>query len=55
VAETVTRMTQENLEFLPGVYSLGDVLEKEGYIQEFMCGSNANFGSRAAYFTKHGN
>ncbi|MBR3198993.1 MAG: LTA synthase family protein [Bacilli bacterium] len=42
-------------EYLPGVYSLGDVLEKEGYNQELLLGSNASFGNRGIYFKTHGN
>lgn len=41
--------------FLPGVYSLGQILEKEGYNQMLMIGSEAVFGGREAYFTQHGN
>lgn len=41
--------------FLPGVYALGDILAKEGYNLEIMMGSDANFGGRYDYFTKHGN
>ena len=41
--------------FLPGLTTLGDVLEKDGYAQEFMCGSDADFAGRAAYFRQHGN
>lgn len=41
--------------FLAGAYTLGDVLEKEGYHLEFMVGSEAGFGGRSNYYTKHGN
>ncbi len=41
--------------FLPGVYSLGDILEKEGYNLELMVGSDSSFGGRRDYFTVHGN
>lgn len=41
--------------FLSGVYSLGDILDKEGYNLEIMMGSDASFGSRKDYFTDHGN
>ncbi len=40
--------------FLPGVYSLSNVLHDNGYYQAFMCGSNAKFGGRYYYFTEHG-
>lgn len=41
--------------FLPGAVSLGDLLEREGYNQEIMVGSDINFGGRKIYFTQHGN
>lgn len=40
--------------FLPGVYSLGDILAKNGYNQTLIVGSNSDFGGRKDYFTKHG-
>lgn len=42
-------------EILPGLTTLGDILEKNGYTQEFLCGSDAKFGGRDAYFESHGN
>lgn len=41
--------------FLPGVVSLGDLLEEEGYEQVFLLGSDATFGGRRKYFESHGN
>ena len=41
--------------FLPGVYSLGDILQKEGYNLKLMVGSDAGFGGRKEYFISHGN
>ena len=41
--------------FMPGVTSLGDLLEAEGYKNLFMCGSDAEFGGRKKYFLDHGN
>ncbi|MFS0821587.1 LTA synthase family protein [Bacillus sp. 1P02SD] len=41
--------------FLAGAYTLGDVLEKEGYKQMLMFGSDASFGGRDNYYTSHGN
>ena len=41
--------------FLPGVYSLGDILKNEGYNLKVMFGSDASFGGRRDYFTIHGN
>lgn len=40
--------------FLPGVYSLGEILEDNGYNNYLMIGSDANFGGRKDYFTYHG-
>ncbi len=41
--------------FFPGITSLGDILEQQGYNQVFECGSDANFGGRELYFEDHGN
>ncbi|MDT2758348.1 LTA synthase family protein [Enterococcus xiangfangensis] len=41
--------------FMPGAYSIGDILEKEGYNQTLLIGSDANFSGRDKYFTQHGN
>ena len=42
-------------EFLPGAYTLGDILEDNGYNNYLLLGSDANFGGRKDYFTYHGN
>ncbi|MDN6664843.1 MAG: LTA synthase family protein [Tetragenococcus koreensis] len=41
--------------FFPGVYSLGEVLENEGYNQMLFIGSQAEYAGRKAYFQQHGN
>lgn len=41
--------------FFPGIITLGDILEKEGYSQTLLIGSEAVFGGRQLYFTEHGN
>lgn len=41
--------------FLKGAYSLGEILEKQGYTNELLIGSDASFGGRRDYFTQHGN
>lgn len=41
--------------FAPGVVALGDILEKKGYFQEFLCGSESEFGGRKKFFEQHGN
>lgn len=40
--------------FLPGVITLGDILERKGYHQEFLCGSDSSFAGRDKYFAQHG-
>ena len=42
-------------EFLPNVYALGDILEKNGYNQMLILGSDAKFAGRDTYFKTHGN
>ncbi len=49
-----TPVFKDNTDFLPGAYTLGDILEKEGYAQEFLIGSDAPFGGRKFYYDKHG-
>ncbi|MBR3942420.1 MAG: LTA synthase family protein [Clostridia bacterium] len=41
--------------YAPGLVMLGDILEDEGYTQEFLCGSKAEFGGRKKMFMQHGN
>lgn len=41
--------------YLPGVVSIGELLEKEGYRQTLLVGSDAEFADRESYFTEHGN
>lgn len=41
--------------FAGGVTTLGDILESEGYHQEFLCGSDGDFAGRKSYFQQHGN
>ena len=41
--------------FMPGVVSLGEILQDQGYNQTLLVGSDAEFGGRDAYFTEHGN
>ena len=40
--------------FLEGVYTMGEILDKEGYNQVMMFGSDGNFGNRKSFFTTHG-
>ena len=41
--------------YLPGVWSIGDVLAEQGYNQEFLIGSDGKFAGRTSYFRGHGN
>lgn len=41
--------------FLPGAYSLGEILENNGYKNYLMMGSDAKFAGRSTYFRQHGN
>ncbi|BDF17165.1 sulfatase-like hydrolase/transferase [[Clostridium] scindens] len=41
--------------FFPNAIVLGDILERGGYNQTLMIGSDATFGGRELYFTNHGN
>ena len=42
-------------EFLPGIVSLGDILQDNGYHNYFMCGSDASFAGRNDFYQQHGN
>ncbi len=39
---------------LPGLYTLSDLLHREGYRQALMVGSDGDFGGRKSYFLSHG-
>ena len=41
--------------YMPGLVSIGQILQEQGYNQTLLVGSDAEFGSRDAYFTQHGN
>ena len=41
--------------YMPGVVSLGEILEAQGYNQTLLVGSDAQFGGREDYFIEHGN
>lgn len=40
--------------YMPGVVSLGELLEQRGYRQLLLLGSDAEFAYRDSYFTEHG-
>ncbi len=41
-------------DFLSNAVSIGDILDQNGYFQEFMCGSEIAFGGRENYLNQHG-
>lgn len=47
--------TDDDSEYMPGIVSIGEILEAEGYTQTLLVGSDADFGGRETYFTEHGN
>ena len=55
VASVSDMAIAESEAFLPGLTTLGEVLEDKGYVQEFMCGSDSGFAGRRNYFEQHGN
>ncbi len=46
---------KSNKESLPGLYTIGEILDDNGYKNYFMLGSDANYGGRKQYFEQHGN
>lgn len=40
--------------FLPGAYTMGEILRDEGYEQTVMFGADANFGGLTYYYKSHG-
>lgn len=40
--------------FAPKMTALGDILQQNGYTQEFLCGSDASYAGRRKYFVQHG-
>ncbi|MBQ0000098.1 MAG: LTA synthase family protein [Clostridiales bacterium] len=45
---------KKSKEFLPGVTTLDDLLDANGYRTYFMCGSDFDFGARKSFFMQHG-
>ena len=41
--------------FLPGVFTIGEVLEKQGYVNEIMMGSDGDFACTSNFYQQHGN
>ena len=44
----------EDVPYMPGIISIGDILQEQGYKQVFLMGSDAGFGGRRHYITEHG-
>ena len=44
----------EDVPYMPGIVSLGDLLQEQGYKQVFLMGSDSGFGGRRYYITEHG-
>lgn len=42
-------------EYIPGLVSIGELLQRQGYNQTLLVGSDAEFAGRDAYFREHGN
>ena len=52
--DTLNGYWESENNYLPGVWSLGDILAEEGYHQVFMIGSDGKFAGRSSYFNGHG-
>ncbi len=48
-------MMSDQESFFPRLTSIGDILAREGYNQELLIGSDANFGGRSTFYKGHGN
>ena len=51
----IQRSSYYSKNFMPGAYSLGDVLEDNGYYNEYISATRTSFGGIKEYFSKHGN
>ncbi len=40
--------------FFSSITTLGDILQKQGYVNDLLIGSDATFGGRRLYFSEHG-
>ncbi|MBQ9983294.1 MAG: LTA synthase family protein [Lachnospiraceae bacterium] len=52
--DTVNSTFESENNYLPGVWSIGDVLAEQGYNQELLIGSVGDFAGRSSYFRGHG-
>ncbi|WP_330424716.1 LTA synthase family protein [Agathobacter rectalis] len=53
--DTLNSNWESDNNYVPGVWAIGDVLNGEGYNQEFLIGSDKKFAGRSSYFKGHGN
>lgn len=53
--DTLNSNWESDNNYVPGVWAIGDVLNGEGYDQEFLIGSDKKFAGRSSYFKGHGN
>ncbi len=53
--DTLNANWESENNYLPGVWTIGDILNEQGYNQKFMIGSDGKFAGRSSYFEGHGN
>lgn len=53
--ELLQDLSSNSAEYFPGAYSIGEILDQEGYEQVLLLGSKAEFAGRDKYFEQHGN
>ena len=51
----IQRSSYHSKSFMPGAYSLGDLLSDNGYYNEYISSARTSFGGIMEYFYKHGN
>ncbi len=50
----IDRNSYGNDYFLPGITTLSNILDENGYYQALMVGSDSSYGGRKQYYTQHG-
>lgn len=53
--DTLNAKWESENNYLSGIWAIGDILNEQGYNQEFMIGSDGKFAGRSSYFSGHGN
>ena len=46
--------TDDDAQYMPGIVTIGEVLQKAGYQQTILMGSDSDFAGRDTYFSNHG-